>query len=421
MRYKSESRSFLTVLLLALFFMASVAVGQDKASKSSKPKVVIFGVNGAELDIIRPLLAQGEMPNLARVIDNGVSGSLRTVNAPNCPKAYTTIQTSLPPEEHGITGFIVDGKTANTNMLKAQPMWDILSKAGVTVGMANVPATFPVMKVNGYMISGMLTRGNAESKCEDGVLCAPKLSQVAGDAVYPATMVKELESKVGDFYIDCARMPGEHEIMGNEEKVVKDWLAKVDTIRSEQTKLFDYLLSNHPQDFTMLVQSCEDRVGHWLYPIAPFNQGYNAKLASVDPNAFPDQYRAMDKVLGVILSHMDENTYFFMVSDHGIKPLRYKEPPHAHADHAGTTPVIAKHDYEDGDEVPGSFVAYGPGIKKGVQLKSLEVSVFDIAPTVLSIYGIDIPKSMKGRVLHEIFDKEPVHAANVTGKTSASK
>lgn len=393
------------VLVLISLLVAGLCLSATAQNASSKkPKVFIFGVNGAELDVLRPLVVQGQMPNLARLLQNGVSGSLRTVPAPNCPKAYTTMETSQTPEQHGVTGFIVGGITANTNMIKERPMWDILSEHGVTVGMANVPATFPVQKVNGYMVSGMLTRGNAESKCEDGVLCAPKLSQVAGgDAVYPKAMQSELLAKVGDFYIDCARMPAEAEIAGNEAKVVKDWLAKLDVIRGQQTQLFNYLLDQHPTDFTFFVQSCEDRTGHWLYPIQPFNIGYNPKVAGVDVNAFPDQYRKMDKVLGEVLKHIDENTYFFMVSDHGIKTLRYNEPHDAHKDHAGTTPVIAKHDFEDGDEVPGTFVAMGPGIKKGVQLKSLEVSVYDIAPTVLHLYGIEIPKKMQGRVLTEIF------------------
>ena len=91
-----------------------------------------------------------------------------------------------------VTGFLVGGITANTNMLKEEPIWSMLSKAGVTVGMANVPATFPVMPVNGYMLSGMLTRGK---NCEDGVLCAPKLSEVqGGDPIYPASMKSELLS-----------------------------------------------------------------------------------------------------------------------------------------------------------------------------------------------------------------------------------
>jgi predicted AlkP superfamily phosphohydrolase/phosphomutase len=401
-------RAFFAILLFALP-LASFAAEKARAKK---PKVIVFGVNGAELDILRPLLVRGEMPNLQRLIENGVSSNLRTVNAPNCPKAYTAIQTSTPPEKNGVTGFLVGGITANTNMIKQEPLWSILSKNGVEVGMANVPATFPVMPVNGYVISGMLTRGNKDSGCEDGVLCAPKLSQVqGGDAVYPKALAKELTSEIGDFYIDCARMPAAKDIAGHEEEVVTKWLAKVDEIRAEQNKMFDYLLTKHPTDFTFMVQSCEDRVGHWLYPIQPFNVGYNEKVAKVRVQAFPDQYRAMDKVLGTILKHADEDTYVFMVSDHGIKPLRYAEPHDAHKDHAGTTPVIAKHDYEDGDEVPGTFVAMGPGIKKGVQLKSLSVSVYDIAPTILKLYGIQAPQQMQGRVINEIFEANDTKSA----------
>jgi predicted AlkP superfamily phosphohydrolase/phosphomutase len=312
--------------------------------------------------------------------------------------------TSTKPEEHGVTGFIVGGITANTNMLKEEPIWSFLSKNGVTVGMANVPATFPVMPVNGYMISGMLTRGK---DCEDGVLCAPKLSEVqGGDAVYPVEMKAELLKNVGDFYIDCERMPSAEQLRGHESEVIDTWLKKVDVIRADQTKLFDYLLTNHPTDFTWMVQSCEDRTGHWLYPIAPYNAGYNPKINSVRTDAFPSQYIAFDGVLGAILKHIDENTYLFIVSDHGIKPLREFEEtdPHAHMDHEKTTPVIAKHDFADGDDVPGSFVAMGPGIKHDLRLMGFEASVYDITPTILHLYGIEQPKQMRGHVLTEIFE-----------------
>ena len=152
--------------------------------------MVIISVNGMELDVIRPLIQQDRMPNLASVIKKGAYGKLRTVSAPNGPRVFSTLFTSTKPEEHGVMGFIVEGITANTNMLKEEPIWSVLSKHGVSVGMANVPATFPVTKVNGYMISGMLTRGK---NCEDGLLCAPKLSEVeGGDAVYPPAMKAEL-------------------------------------------------------------------------------------------------------------------------------------------------------------------------------------------------------------------------------------
>ncbi|HMI53331.1 MAG TPA: alkaline phosphatase family protein [Candidatus Saccharimonadales bacterium] len=378
--------------------------GSAQTTAKSNPHVVVVGVNGMELDVIRPLLVKGAMPNLAKVIKNGAYGKLRTVDAPNCPRVYSTLFTSTRPDEHGVTGFLVGGITANTHMLKQEPIWSVLSKKGVTIGMANVPATFPVMPVNGYMISGMLTRGK---NCEDGVLCAPKLSEVeGGDAVYPPALKTELLKQVGDFYIDCERMPSAEQLNGHETDVIDSWLKKVQVIRDQQTGLFEYLLANHPTEFTWLAQSCEDRTGHWLYPIAPYNVGYNPNLNSVRVDAFPDQYIAFDKVLGTILKHVDDNTYLFIVSDHGIKPLREFEQTdaHAHADHEKTTPVIAKHDFADGDDVPGSFFAMGPGIKHGLRLMGFEASVYDLAPTILRIYQIDPPKQMRGHVLEEIFE-----------------
>jgi len=385
-----------------------------RGATDPRPHVIVVGVNGMEWDIIRPLLLRGELHNLATVIQRGVYGKMKTLSAPNCPKIYSAIATSTPPEENGITGFQVAGKTARTDMLKREPLWSMLSKHGVTVGMANVPATFPAMPVNGYMISGMLTRGK---NCEDGLLCSPRLSEVeGGEAVYPPSMVAELASNVGDFWIDCSRMPTAEELEGKEAAVIDRWLQQVSRVRAKQTVLFDYLLSHHRTDFTMFAQSCEDRVGHWLYPIQPYNVGYDPKLHTVRVNAFPDQYRAFDQVLGTILKHVDANTYLFIISDHGIKPLREFEDlgPRYHAahDHGGRTPIIAHHDFEDGDDVPGIFIAIGPTIKRDVRLMGLAVSVFDVAPTILKLYGIPRPAQMKGHVLTEIFEAPRSHASN---------
>jgi len=388
----------------SLLISTSFLFAQTPAPAKPRPHVVVIGVNGMEMDVLRPLILQGKMPNLSSVIKRGAYGKLRTVSAPNCPRVYSTLFTSTSPEEHGVTGFIVGGVTANTNMLKEEPIWSILSKNQITVGMANVPATFPVMPVNGYMVSGMLTRGK---NCEDGVLCAPKLSEVeGGSAVYPASLKPELIKNVGDYYVDCERMPSAEELQGHESEVINAWLKKVELIRGQQTQLFDYLLQNHPTQFTWLGQSCEDRTGHWLYPIAPYNAGYNPKVNAVREDAFPNQYVAFDKVLGSILKHIDDNTYLFIVSDHGIKPLREFEQtdPHMHMDHEKTTPVIAKHDFADGDEVPGTFFAMGPNIKHDLRLMGFEASVYDIAPTILSLYGIAEPTQMHGHVLTQIFE-----------------
>ena len=56
----------------------------------------------------------------------------------------------------------------------------------------------------------------------------------------------------------------------------------------------------------------------------------------------------------------------------------------------------------------------GPGVKHGFRIMGLAASVYDIAPTLLHIYGIEQPKQMRGRVLTEVFE-------DAENKVAASK
>ena len=56
----------------------------------------------------------------------------------------------------------------------------------------------------------------------------------------------------------------------------------------------------------------------------------------------------------------------------------------------------------------GIFIAYGPDIKSGEKINRM--SILDIAPTILHMYGIPIPRDMDGRVLKEIFKEGSSHA-----------
>ena len=51
----------------------------------------------------------------------------------------------------------------------------------------------------------------------------------------------------------------------------------------------------------------------------------------------------------------------------------------------------------------GIFLAYGKGIKKG---QRIDPKIYDIAPTILHIFGLPIPNDMNGRVLMEIFEED---------------
>lgn len=65
--------------------------------------------------------------------------------------------------------------------------------------------------------------------------------------------------------------------------------------------------------------------------------------------------------------------------------------------------VENKHDFD------GIFIAYGPNIKKGHEIKE-KISIKDIAPNILHIMDLAVPKDMNGKIIEEMYEqKKPVH------------
>lgn len=52
----------------------------------------------------------------------------------------------------------------------------------------------------------------------------------------------------------------------------------------------------------------------------------------------------------------------------------------------------------------GILLAYGPGIRKDYKIENAKI--YDIAPTILHIFGLPVPNDMDGRVLTEIFEED---------------
>jgi len=65
-------------------------------------------------------------------------------------------------------------------------------------------------------------------------------------------------------------------------------------------------------------------------------------------------------------------------------------------------PLFEKHADGCQHDSNGIFLAYGPDIRKGIEINNK--GICDIAPTTLHIFGLPIPDDMDGRVLAEIFE-----------------
>ena len=71
------------------------------------PKVLCLCLDAATFDVLDPLLAEGVMPNLARLIADGVSGPLETVIPPITPPAWVSWMMGQNPGKHGVFEFLV--------------------------------------------------------------------------------------------------------------------------------------------------------------------------------------------------------------------------------------------------------------------------------------------------------------------------
>src|SRR5258705_857759 len=126
-------------------------------------KVIAIGLDGFEPKIVDVLLGTGELPNLARLKDQGGFSRVRTTYPAQTPVAWSTFATGVNPGGHGIFDFIRrDPKTympdlalnryeqknafvmpKAVNLRRGTTAWELLREAGIGATIIRCPCTYP--------------------------------------------------------------------------------------------------------------------------------------------------------------------------------------------------------------------------------------------------------------------------------------
>src|SRR4030042_732295 len=88
-------------LILGLGFSAC----KKKNSETGK-RVIVLGIDGMDLRLLKQLLAEGTMPHFQRLIQEGGFRPLGTSSPPESPVAWSNFITGMNPGRHGIYDFI---------------------------------------------------------------------------------------------------------------------------------------------------------------------------------------------------------------------------------------------------------------------------------------------------------------------------
>jgi predicted AlkP superfamily phosphohydrolase/phosphomutase len=152
----------LTGLLLASLFFAAACNGKSDDA-DSPTRLLVVGWDGATFDLVDPLVQAGKLPNLARLMEDGVSANLESTAIPISSAAWTTATTGKEPGETGIYSFLqpqpssYDVKVVSAQDNQGIPIWRTLVARGHEVIVWGVPLTWPPEPVRGVMVSGMLS------------------------------------------------------------------------------------------------------------------------------------------------------------------------------------------------------------------------------------------------------------------------
>jgi len=391
-----------------LVCVASAAVWLAACGGPAHPRAVVIGIDSADWRVIDPLVAEGRMPNLAKLRERGVSGPIQTLaELPISPVVWTSVATGKVPSKHGVTWFLVDQPDGSrvpvrSHNRKVKALWNMAAERGRTPIVLGWWATYPAEDVGpGIVVSDALgfhgfgrtaRTDDAKGKTHPPELFAsmealmPPQQQISPDFASRFLHLSADEYRRRRF--DPANQAAPDPT--NRVQLFQEYVVTA----QGYTAMAEQLLAR-PYDLFLAYYEQVDSLSHLFMKYAP------PKLEWVDEKEYEEfhdvvreWYAYQDELLGRLLAKIDlDTTAVFVLSDHGFKSgdrrIRSEQPVDlrtAHLDH----------------EPDGIFIAAGPHIRRGERVEG--ASVLDLAPTVLHYLDLPVAKDMDGSVLESIFE-----------------
>jgi len=356
-------------------------------------RLLLIGWDGADWKVILPLIDSGAMPNLARMVNDGVMGNLATLYPSLSPMLWTSIATGKRPFKHGVHGFTEPdpqrgGVRPITNLSrKTRAVWNTLNVQGLKCNVLGWWPSHPAEPLNGIMVSDHYHKiaGKIDEPwpMRPGTVHPPELAEeVEHLRVHPQELS---DAHIGPF------VPNFDRIDQDKDHRLES-LAKIICECSSMHALATAVMQLEPWDFMAVYYDAIDHFSHAFMRYRPPRMPW---VAEDDYEIYKDVveggYRYHDMMLGALLALAGEDTTVMLVSDHGFHPDHLR-PANVPMEPAG--PAVQHRNH-------GIFVMMGPGVKEDEHIYG--GSLLDVAPTILHAYGLPVGEDMDGTPLVNAF------------------
>jgi predicted AlkP superfamily phosphohydrolase/phosphomutase len=242
-----------------------------------------------------------KLPNIKKMYDSGIHGTLETCNPPITVPAWMVMMTGKNPGRLGIYGFrhrrgfsYKDGYIVNSTTVKEKTIWEILSAQGKKSIVLGIPPGYPPKSVeNCNIVSCFITPGMDKN------------------FTYPQELKEEvLKIAKGRYIFDVT-------FRTEDRDAIKKELFEMTEKRFD---VAEYLAKTKPWDFFIMHEIGFDRLHHafWKF-FDPTHPKYVAgnKYENLDE----EYYKMVDRRIGKLVQMFGNDCVTFVLSDHGSKGM----------------------------------------------------------------------------------------------------
>jgi tetratricopeptide (TPR) repeat protein len=370
-------------------------------------KLLVVGWEGADWKVIGPLLDAGRLPNLARLVEEGVMGKLATLEPQITKPLWTSIATGHSADRHGVLGELepdpagVGLRATGSHCRRKKAIWQLCTEHGLRSLVVGWPGTHPAELVDGVVVSELFARvGGAPVEVwplAPGTVQPPERSEELAELrVHPVDLGIEHVLPL---------VPGAADLDPRHAPV----LAEIRTLLAETTSVHAAmcrLLEDEPWDLAAVCYDAIDRASHAFMPMrAPRMPGVSREAFEAYRHVVDGVYVYCDLMLGRLLELTGPEARVVLLSEHGFRSGDQRPGPGAPGKPDEAWRSIGRRSDLAWHREIGVLAMRGEGLRRDEWVWGADL--LSVMPTLLALLGLPVADDLPGRGIWEAFEERP--------------